>query len=146
MQNGGLLASLETELEDFSPGLFTMDQKLNGPVVARNPAQASLNADYIGGNSLVYVGDTITVYATGLGAADQFAGTLPVIPDVYVGDQPAVVIDARPITGITAFFAPPGLYQVTFVVPPVGPSDNPQPIYIQIGGVKSNVAKLAVRP
>jgi hypothetical protein len=46
------------------------------------------------------------------------------------------------------FLNPPaaGMYEITFIVPPVNTNKASQPIYVQTGGFQSNVATLTVVP
>jgi len=142
-RTGGQVASAEIQADSYSPGIFTMNRRPNGPAIARN------NVDYIGGNNLVYAGDTISIYATGLGATSPIPPNATMVtPEVYVGKQQALVTGSKtlPLAGALGFPPPIGMYEVTFVVPPIDPSADTQPIFIRIGGIKSNVATLAVRP
>src|SRR6185312_14041395 len=122
----------------------------NGPVLARN------GIDYVAGNNVVHVGDTVTIYCEGLGPTTPFVSTgdvpnVPAVvvsmPQVVVGNMVAAVSTAK-LVEVPPFPYPwpAGMYQVTFVIPPVNTNRGSQPIYVQTGGFKSNVATLTVVP
>jgi len=150
MRGASVLASAGIQVDSFAPGLFTMDGQPNGPVLARN------GIDYVAGNNVVHVGDTVTIYCEGLGPTTPFVSTgdvpnVPAVvvsmPQVVVGNMVAAVSTAK-LVEVPPFPYPwpAGMYQVTFVIPPVNTNRGSQPIYVQTGGFKSNVATLTVVP
>jgi len=96
------------------------------------------------------VGDTVVIYATGLGATNpavasgQVAPANPTaqvvtLPQVTFGGVQGTVVYA----GLTAGFV--GLYQVNVQIPPGVPLGNAVPVVIIQNGVSSNVTSMAVR-
>jgi uncharacterized protein (TIGR03437 family) len=150
MRGATVLASTGIQVDNFAPGLFTLDGQPNGPVLARN------GIDYVAGNNVVHVGDTITIYCEGLGPTFPFvpSGLVPNFPtvtlstpQVVVGNMSASVSIAKLVETPPSLVPPAaGLYEVTFVIPPVNTNKGSQPIYVQTGGFKSNVATLTVVP
>jgi uncharacterized protein (TIGR03437 family) len=150
MRGAAVLASTGIQADIFAPGLFTMDGQPNGPVLARN------GIDYVAGSNVVHVGDAITIYCEGLGPTTPFVpiGVVPTFPavvlsppQVVVGNMVASVSIAKLVEGPPfPNPSPAGMYEVTFVIPPVNTNKGSQPIYVQTGGFKSNVASLTVVP
>jgi uncharacterized protein (TIGR03437 family) len=126
---------------NVSPGIFILDQ---------TTAQgAILHANYaiVGGNSPARTGETLQVYATGLGALQvpvRSGDPSPValtlsLPIVRIGGVFSTVV----YSGLAPGFA--GLYQVNVTVPP-GLTTGNLPMQITINGVTSNVATVAIQP
>lgn len=147
MRENSVVASSGIQLDAFAPGIFTLDHQPGGPVLVR---------DGINFAPAVHVGDTVTIYCEGLGPTTPFVPTFgipafPAItintPTVMVGNMPAAVSVSK-LMQVPPFLFPPqfGIYEVTFVVPPVNTNKASQPIYVQTGGFKSNVANLTVLP
>jgi uncharacterized protein (TIGR03437 family) len=136
-------APLAVRVASYNPGLFSGTQDGSGlgailhgdatPVTSDRPARP---------------GESVSLYATGLGAVDNrpdtgkaassllLSNTL-VRPAVSIGDRPAVVI----FSGLAPGFV--GLYQVNVIVP-TDLTDNDYPVVLSIGGVSSNTVKLPV--
>ena len=83
-----------------------------------------------------FPGDTIVLYATGLGAIDVNGNSIP-LPTVTVGGQAVTVVSA--LAGSTN----PGTYQVTIRLPGTTPSGN-LPVILSIGGASSQSLTLPV--
>jgi uncharacterized protein (TIGR03437 family) len=83
-----------------------------------------------------FPGDTIVLYATGLGAIDANGNTSP-LPTVTVGSQAVTVVSA------VAGSPNPGTYQVTIRLPGTTPSGNLS-VILSIGGASSQSLTLPV--
>jgi uncharacterized protein (TIGR03437 family) len=137
--NGATSTPTAVTVGSASPGVFTSNNlgiviNLDGtlaqpanaiPTLTTHPAKP---------------GDTVIIYATGLGAVtptisdgqnalNQLRNTL-VTPVVLIGGQPAQVL----FSGLTPQY--PGVNQLNVVIPNV-PTNNSTPIQIQIGGFTS---------
>lgn len=141
------LASTSIPMEDFAPGIFTLNGTPTGPAIVWD---STLN--YILGTNPAHPGEAVTVFCEGLGPTNPFVatGSVPTglavtltTPQIYVGSQLAVVIVSKLATG-SATPSAAGVYEVTFVVPPLRSETVDQPIYISIGGKTSNTAILPV--
>jgi uncharacterized protein (TIGR03437 family) len=146
-RDGQTIASASIQIEDFSPGIFTLDGTPAGPAIVRD---SKLN--YIFESNPAHAGEAVTVFSEGLGPTDPFvpSGSVPTglavtttTPQVYVGGQLAVVILSRLATA-QANPSAAGVYEVTFVVPHVKAGTANLPIYISIVGKTSNTAMLPV--
>jgi len=141
------VASTSIQIEDFAPGIFTLDGTPAGPAVVFNSSMR-----YILANKPAHAGEALTVFCEGLGPTSPFvpAGSVPnglafttTTPQVYVGNQLAAVIVSK-LASVAATPSAAGIYEVKFVVPPV--SSGNLPIYLSIGGKTSNTATLPVAP
>ena len=83
-----------------------------------------------------FPGDTLYIFATGLGAIDSSGHPSP-LPTVSVGGQQVTVVTA--IAGTTN----PGSYQVTIQLPGTTPAGN-LPVILSIGGASSQSLTLPV--
>jgi uncharacterized protein (TIGR03437 family) len=127
------------QLAPAQPGIFLVDG-VNGAILdvnnvlvsAQNPASS---------------GDTVVVYATGLGAVEnqpvagepassEVLSPTPVFASATVAGRPAVVT----FSGLAPGFV--GLYQINLIVP-AGASGDAD-VVITMNGVASNTAKMAV--
>jgi uncharacterized protein (TIGR03437 family) len=100
-----------------------------------------------------HVGDTLTIYAIGLGATNPVVGTgvitpssalsnLVSIPIVYFGD--IISVAATPgFVGLTPGFA--GLYQINVTIPPGVPTGNVDVGITFADGTSSNPVQIAVQ-
>lgn len=132
-------------LAPYNPGLFSRNQDGAGPgaILHADGTPVSLP------DSPAQPGETISIYATGLGTVDnrpdtgQAASTLSlsntlVRPDVSIGGRPAAVT----FSGLAPGFV--GLYQVNVIVPTdLGSGDHA--VVLNIGGASSNPVTLSVR-
>jgi uncharacterized protein (TIGR03437 family) len=118
--NNGVLSNTVTLYNDFSaPGVFTLDGSGTGDAAALHSDGSIVNA-----GDPAQVGETIALYATGLGAlmagaqdgvgasSTSLTNTVDTF-EVYVDDVEATVT----FSGLAPGFA--GLYQLNFVVPSV---------------------------
>ena len=137
---GGLESNLITvPLAAYSPGVFP------------GPAVQDSNYQLITASNPAKRGDTIIIYANGLGpVSNQPASGDPspgppqplamtsVLPTVKIGGSSAQVT----FSGLTPGFV--GLYQINAVVPADAPSGS-QPLVVSINGVDSKPLNLAVQ-
>jgi uncharacterized protein (TIGR03437 family) len=109
VQSGSMLSvPVQLVAADAQPGIFTLNQQGAGPGLIYNSDGVTLTQD-----SAPSVGDTISIYAAGLGQVSQ-DGTGTVINDV------SVTIDGHDADVNMAVLAPggqPGWYQINAVVP-----------------------------
>jgi len=116
-------------LSSTSPGVFTQDGSGAG-LAAVSHADGSL----VSGDSPAAPGETVTVTATGLGAAPPLLSA-----SAYVGEYQAAVLQVDPLPGV------PGAYRAQIVVPPATPSGSAVPIGLAIGGAFTSLADIAIR-
>jgi uncharacterized protein (TIGR03437 family) len=134
------------KLAAATPGIFTLTQNGSGP-------GAVLNQDFTVNSAAnpEARGRVLQIYATGLGATNPpiaagqaAATTLPfnetvATPIVMIGNIAAQVQFSAMAPGYV------GLYQVNAFVPQGVSTGNAVPVQIQVGGVSSNVATVAIR-
>lgn len=143
------LTSTSIPVDQFAPGIFTLDLTPGGPAAAWD---TSMN--YILPSNPAHTGEAVTIFCEGLGPTTPFVptGSIPdgiaitsTTPEVHLGNQLAVVILSKLATGVANPSAA-GVYEVTFIVPPVPGATVNQPIYLTIGGATSNTATLPIMP
>jgi uncharacterized protein (TIGR03437 family) len=129
-------APLSITLDAVAPAFFTADGSGSGVATVLNTANAPLTSV-----APAKPGDTVTVYATGLGATSPVTptGLAPAVlaktvatPTLTVGGQPATVV----FSGVSPGFA--GLYQVAFTVP--AGVQGTVPMVLSIGGKSTSPA------
>ncbi len=123
----------------FSPGIFIMDQ------VTSQGAILHANFSLVSGTNPAHAGETLLIYATGLGPLQGVVRTGDPAPVANTTTLPMVHIGAFlanvTYSGMAPGFA--GLYQVNVVVP-AGLPQGSQPVQITMNGVASNVATVAI--
>jgi len=137
-------ASLTVRVASYNPGLFSRSQDGSGlgailhgdatPVTPDLPARP---------------GESVSLYATGLGAVDNRPDTGKAASSVLLSNtltRPAVSIGGREAVVTFSGLAPGfvGLYQVNVIVP-TDLVTGEHPVVLNIGGVSSNTVKLPVR-
>jgi uncharacterized protein (TIGR03437 family) len=160
-RNGTASASQQLQVNQFSPGIFTVTQNGQGMALAFNGVPITVNgkpalaiaqpAGSVPGLPAVpaKVGDHMFVYCTGLGSVTPTItdGAAPcalsgckstdkqrktnTLPKVLIGGVSAHV----EFSGLAPQFV--GVYQLNFQVPSGVPTGNAVPIQIQIGGASS---------
>jgi uncharacterized protein (TIGR03437 family) len=154
--NGAMSAPAAVPVAQVAPGVFQFSNhaiavNVTDPTSQRYATISAPSGSITGLTTFpAHVGDTLFLYATGLGPVDPpvptgaGAGTDAVHntvnkPTVLVGGVPAQVL----FSGLTPQF--PGIYQVNFVIPAVGTGDA-VPLQIQMGSVTSpNTTTIAVQ-
>jgi uncharacterized protein (TIGR03437 family) len=152
--NGNLSAVASVPVAQLAPGIFQFNNHAIAVNVADPNSQryATISAPSGSIQGLTtfpaQVGDTLFLYATGLGpvtppvptgAAATVATNTNTMPVVLVGGVPAKVT----FSGLAPLY--PGIYQVNFVIPSI-PSGSAVPLQIQMGGVTSpNTTNIAVQ-
>lgn len=130
-----------TTVANVSPGIFIMDQ------VTSQGAILHANFSLVGTGNPARTGETLLVYATGLGPLQTPVRSGDGSPAANTIFQSVVRIggqfSAVSYSGLAPGFA--GLYQLNVVVPP-GLTAGNQTIQITINGFLSNVATVAVQP
>jgi uncharacterized protein (TIGR03437 family) len=148
-RGGSIIASTAIQIHDFSPGIFTLDSTPGGPAIVTDSVM-----NYILETNPAHSGEAVTLFCEGLGPTNPFVptGSVPkglavttTTPQVFVANQSAPVILSRLASGGSTP-SPVGVYEVTFVVPPVTGGKSNLPIYVSIGGKSSNTALLPVAP
>lgn len=135
----GITTAIPLTVQASAPQLFTADGKYalgvhtNGNAVAKtNPAVP---------------GETITVYATGLGATSPplTPGQLPTSA-VSVATVPQVTIGGAAATGVSASVVPgaAGVYQISFQVPS-NAANGDLPLIVQVGTASSASTLITVQ-
>jgi uncharacterized protein (TIGR03437 family) len=131
----GTSAAFPITLAKYAPALFSVDGSGLGNVVAQRLLTGSTPT--VSSAAPAIPGDTIILYATGLGAIDGTGNTIP-LPTVTVGGQAVTVVSAVAIGS-----ANPGTYQVTIQLPVTTPSGS-LPVILSIGGASSPALALPV--
>ncbi len=145
-------APVEIALAAYSPGVFTLDQSGSGQAAALIAGAVATPAAPRGsypGARPAHVGETIEIYATGLGPvsnrpasgsrspATPLAETVET-PTVTIGGESAGVV----FSGLTPGFV--GLYQVNAELVGDLTTGDAVPLRLTIGGVESNQTTIAV--
>jgi len=120
--DGALGNSVTAEIGGFAPGIFLVAHGAGGvPVSPRQPALA---------------GETLIIYATGLGPANNTQPNRPAVetPTVRVGDVPAIVELAEMTPGFV------GLHQVTIQLPAGVPAGVTVPLTLTVGGQTATIS------
>ena len=120
----GTSAAFPITLSQYAPALLS----LASGIVASTPVLSA--------SAPAFPGDTLQIFATGLGAIDSSGHPSP-LPTVSVGGQQVTVLDALAVS------TTPGLYQVTIQLPGTTPAGN-LPIILSIGGASSQSLTLPV--
>jgi len=140
--NGATSPPAQVTVGPFSPGIFTagpptfyaIAQNVDGTLVQAAGSIPGLTTHP------AKAGDTIVIYATGLGPVDNTPadGGIPSVltrtlttPIVLVGGMSAEVA----FSGLQPQFV--GVNQVNIVIPATAPTGNAVPLQIQVGGVTS---------
>ena len=135
---------LAVRVASYNPGLFSRTQDGSGPGAILHGDATPVTSDRPAGP-----GESISLYATGLGAVDNRPDTGKPASSVLLSNtlvRPAVSIGGRDAVVTFSGLAPGfvGLYQVNVIVP-TDLADGEHPVVLNIGGVSSNTVKLAVR-
>ena len=131
-------------LADYAPGIFEF--RLGGKLYG---AVTHADGTVVTPQSPARAGETVVVYATGLGPLDtpQTTGEpapfnplarTRVVPEVTVGGKKATVR----FSGLTPDLV--GLYQVNVTLPDPLPSGNQQ-LFVSANGIQSNLVTTAIR-
>lgn len=125
-----------------NPGLFTVDASGRGQGAILNYNAATSDYTMNGSANAAVRGQTIVLYATGVGAttssaADTLIPATPAVtptaaPTVTIGGQAASVVGAVSPVGSV-----PGLLQLNVTVPANAPTGANVPVVVTIGGVDS---------
>jgi uncharacterized protein (TIGR03437 family) len=121
-------------LSQYAPVLFSADGSGQGLAMAQRVLNS--NTPSVSAAAPAFPGDTLYIFATGLGAIDVNGHPNP-LPAVTVGGQQVLVLSAA------AESNSPGTYQLTFQLPPATPAGNPA-LVLSIGGVNSQTLTLPV--
>lgn len=135
LTSAGASAPATIPIEAVSPGLFFDTATGFGAVVVAGTRQTTAQRPAASG-------EYIEIYATGLGPVRNLAGTLretELPPRVVLGSQPLTEIN---YSGLAPGFL--GLYQINARIPE-GYAAGVHPLYVEIGGRRSNVVKIQVR-
>lgn len=123
--NGTGSRPYDIRLARLAPAIFTRDGSPNGKALL---FRGGVPVDTVSS------GDTVTLYATGLGAtstSDKVSADF----EVYLGDRKAHVISARRAAGVDGFF------QID-VLAPLLATDR---LYLRGGGWQSNITQIGIR-
>ena len=130
----GTSAAFPITVSQYAPALFTVDQSGRGNVAAVRVLSGS--TPVVSGSAPAFPGDTLYIFATGLGVIDANGHPSPL---------PTVTVSGQPVTVVTAVGGSPnpGSYQVTIQLPGTTPAGN-LPVILSIGGVSSQSLTLPV--
>jgi len=131
------------QVSAFSPAIFTLESGVGQAVAINADGSLAEPENSIPGSAAhpAKPGDTITIYATGLGAvtppaqdghnsSDELRKTVTT-PTVLVGGAPCTVL----FSGLSPQFV--GVNQLNVTITPGAPAGDAVPLQIQIGGVTS---------
>ncbi|MGB7761542.1 MAG: SBBP repeat-containing protein, partial [Bryobacteraceae bacterium] len=133
----GTAAPFPITLTQYAPALFSSNGSGSGSVLALRAVDSS----FVNAATPAIPGDTIYIYATGLGVVDSNGHPSP-MPTVTVGGQPVTVVTAA-MQGADTFY--PFFYQVTIQLPATLAAGSP-PVVLSIGGASSQTLTLPVGP
>ena len=130
VNNGGRQTnSVDVTLAGEAPGIFTADSSGTGAGVIVH----SDNVTPVSPSAPAKRGETIVIYATGLGVTTPLVGdgvAAPSSPPATINAPVTVLIGGKPagvvFGGLVAGFA--GLYQLNVVIPPDAPSGSTVPV------------------
>jgi uncharacterized protein (TIGR03437 family) len=130
----GTSAAFPITLSQYAPALFSADGTGQGAALAQRVLSGSTPS--VTASAPAMPGDTLYIFATGLGAIDANSRPNP-LPTVTLGGQQAVVQIGVAVSGT------PGTYRVTFQVPVATPAGN-QALVLSIAGANSQSLTLPV--
>jgi uncharacterized protein (TIGR03437 family) len=120
-------------LAQYAPVLF---EAASASQYVQSQRVLSTGDTTISSGAPAFPGDTVNIFATGLGAINAGNQTT-VLPAVTLGGTPVSVFNA------VAESSSPGTYQITIQIPPATPAGNPS-VMLSIGGVGSTALALPV--
>ena len=146
-------ASESVRIATVSPGVFTMDQSGSGQaavlIAGSGGALAAPRGSFPGARPAM-IGETLEIFATGLGAVTNRPATgaaSPTSPLARTIETPSVIVDVEPasviFSGLTPGFV--GLYQVNAQLVGDFPSGDAVPLRLTIGGVEANPTTIAIQ-
>jgi uncharacterized protein (TIGR03437 family) len=133
VREGGRSAPLALEMSVYAPGIFTLDGRPNGPAAARHAGGRIVSPQ-----TPALRGETIELYATGIGVRHPLSLRPEIMPMVEIGGARAEVVYYGPAPGW------PGLSQFNVVIPREALAGDAVPVEIRFGSAASNRATLAV--
>src|SRR5262249_13296341 len=135
---------VRVELSDNAPGIF--DFALSGQ---RFGVVTHANGQIVTPSSPALRGETVIVYATGVGPVDQPQATgeaAAVQPSANPRQMPTATVGGRPaavlFSGLAPFFA--GLNQINLTIPNDAPT-GAQPLILTSNGVDSNTVNVSIQ-
>jgi len=136
VQNSAGSSSVNVYVDTAAPAIFTQDASGTGPAAALN----ALDQKLITSANPLLPGDTVELYATGLGLTTPMNGL------DYAVQQPTVTVGgmACPVTFAGAAPGYVGLDQINCTIPAGLASNESAPVVITSGGRTSNTATLAI--
>jgi len=157
--NGGTMAPVTVSLANLGPGLFSINASGSGQgaILIANTAAMAAPVGTLSGSRPVLRGESISIYATGLGPVTNpptSGAAAPGSPMSFTTTPPTATIGGVPATVTFAGLAPgfAGLYQVNVQVPQSVIPGNAVPVvlsYFGPGGigtaVTSNTVTIAVQ-
>jgi uncharacterized protein (TIGR03437 family) len=134
--NGLVSGSASVNMASVSPALFLLKDNKSVAAVHENGAVVGATTLYAGLSTPAKAGETLSFFATGLGATNPAFGdgVIPAVP-LSLTTLPAVSFNGTNAIVTYAGLVAPGVYQVNVVVPNVSAGDVP--VTITAGGVTS---------
>jgi uncharacterized protein (TIGR03437 family) len=138
----GSSAPFSITLTAYAPALF-YNQSSN-VATALNASGSAVSA-----TSPVALGETISLFATGLGATNPSVATgvaAPAAPPAVTLVQPIVTIGGLAASVVSSALAANqvGVYQITVTVPSTGLANGDQPVVLSANGSPSNTVQLPI--
>jgi uncharacterized protein (TIGR03437 family) len=137
-EDGSRLFAAPSVMVDAAPGLFEVDGPDQGAVLIQGTNQLAKGADQGAQGQAIHAGDTLTIYATGLGETETGwagAGWAPTDREVRLaGNKVRVRIGDAVIDPTFAGLAPgtAGIYQVDATVPKDAPTAASVPLQLEV--------------
>jgi uncharacterized protein (TIGR03437 family) len=142
VQNGAGQHTVNVYVEAAAPSIFTQDSSGSGPASALRAANSSLTL--VTADNPLNAGDTVALYATGLGLTAPGTGADSGLEVAVL--QPTVTVAGVncPVTFAGAAPGYIGLDQINCTIPAGMAASTSAPVVITSGGQSSNTATLAV--
>ncbi len=151
LYQGTLSTTIDVTVQQYSPGLFSMNGggTGQGAILVAGTASIAAPKGAFDGSRPVHIGEYISIYCTGLGdttprpALGAPSGTSPlsqtlVKPTVTIGGVPATVSFSGLVPGRA------GLYVVNVQVPDTAPTGDQIEVVLKIAGFTSNTVNVSV--
>ncbi len=138
---GKVSASQGVGIQDYSPGIFT----LNGAGVIEDASGQLVSASHPAAP-----GSVVIIYCAGLGPLvnqPRTGAPSPFSPLATTIEQPVLSVDGKPVTVLYSGLTPGqvGLYQINTALPADVRTGNTIPIQIAMKGAVSNSATIAIQ-
>jgi uncharacterized protein (TIGR03437 family) len=141
-RGGATSSAFSTQVNQFAPAIFSIRVGGMQAIAVNGDGALAAPKGFLGlGAHPATAGDTLTLFATGLGPVNAAPadGALPADTTSTTATMPVVTIGGMPATVSWAGLSTQsfGVYQINVVVPQGVPTGNAVPIQMQIGGANA---------